>query len=281
MLHHPPPPRRRRGRGGRGGGVRGLPLPKRDTTARKTRQKRALVTFDTPLRHRGRGAPGGGVRGLSPPPTYTPHPRHYTRAKMELPTSTIPPPPAPPYPGKNGTTHRHHTNPTPTNQPPAPLFLGGGRGQKSPSVPRCTTIPHNRAALPRAPTEGEPHGWARRGAERTRHAAWVGAERSGAHKARRMDGRGAERSAQGTPHGWARSGAERTRHAAWLRASVASAAHHGSAVIPTRAARLLRSLKGALRYSRRPSRSPHGSARSLAERCTYLRSCPGKKIAPT
>ena len=149
MYHHPPPPRRRRGGGGW----------------------------------------GGGVRGLSPPPTYHPHTHHHTRAKMELPTATISPPHPPSYPGKNGTTHRHHTTPTPTNHPPAPLFLGGGRGQKSPSVPRCTTIPHNRSALPRAPTEGEPHGWSRRGAERAGRAAWVVAERSGASRARRMASR--------------------------------------------------------------------------------------------
>ena len=48
----------------------------------------------------------------------------------------------------------------------------------------------------------------RRGGDRD-EPAWMGAERSGATKARRMDGRGAERSDQGTPHGSARSVAER------------------------------------------------------------------------
>ena len=189
MYHHPPPPRRRRGRGGWGGGVRGLPVHKHDTTARKTRQKRALVTFACPPPAWGEGGYRGRGAGTYPPPTYTPHPRHHTRAKMELPTATIHPPLPPPYPGKNGTTHRNHTTPTPTNHPPAPLFLGGGRGQKSPSVPRSTTPPPYRAALPRAPTEGEPHGWSRRGTERAGRAAWVVAERSGASRARRMASR--------------------------------------------------------------------------------------------
>ena len=152
MLHHPPPPRRRRGRGGWGGGVRGLPLHKRDTTARKTRQKRALVTFACPPPAWGEGGYRGRGAGTYLPPTYPPHPHHHTRAKMELPTATIPPPHPPPCPGKIEPTPHHHTTPTPTNQPPAPLFLGGGRGQKSPSVACCTTPPPYRAAL--ATTEG-------------------------------------------------------------------------------------------------------------------------------
>ena len=188
------------------------------------------------------------------------------------PTHIYPQPP-PPYPGKNGTTHRHHTTPTLTTIPgqkwnyppppyhphtheptPRPPFFRGGEGSKKP----LSTPLHHDTPL---------SGGASRRADRGR-AAWVVAERSGASRASRMGGRGAKRSEQGKPHGWSRSGAERAGQAAWLRASGASDAHHGSAGMPPRAARLLRSLKGALRHIRRPSVPPHGSARSEAERCT-------------
>ena len=133
------------------------------------------------------------------------------------------------------------------------LFRGGEGSKKPLSTPLHHDTPLS--------------GGASRRADRGR-AAWVVAERSGASRASRMGGRGAKRSEQGKPHGWSRSGAERAGQAAWLRASGASDAHHGSAGMPPRAARLLRSLKGALRHIRRPSVPPHGSARSEAERCT-------------
>ena len=136
------------------------------------------------------------------------------------PTHIYPQPP-PPYPGKNGTTHRHHTTPTLTTIPgqkwnyppppyhphtheptPRPPFFRGGEGSKKP----LSTPLHHDTPL---------SGGASRRADRGR-AAWVVAERSGASRASRMGGRGAKRSEQGKPHGWSRSGAERAGQAAWV-----------------------------------------------------------------